>query len=242
MWSMFRRSCTVVGERTPQLSQSVVVLCSLPKSATGSSRDPAVRFSSKSVSQAIGLLQCRRFLSVGALALISAVASIDSPAAQTIDARQWQGAYATSRQPEHLVASTVGEWRSLWARTGLAPPDLFEPGRTNAIGIFLGRRAAEGYSVNVLSTTRRRDRIVIVFEERMPPDVMLAQRAAPRAVAGAGAPSLGSGSANFAAPSASASATIPVPAHPVGKPTSPWAIILINRADLPVSVEQRIYR
>ena len=27
-----------------------------------------------------------------------------------------------------------------------------------------------------------------------------------------------------------------------GLPTSPWAIILIHRADLPVSVEQRLFR
>ena len=49
----------------------------------------------------------------------------------------------------------------------------------NAVGIFLGRRAGEGYSVNILSTSRRRDRIVVVFEERMPPEIMMAQRAPP---------------------------------------------------------------
>ena len=82
-----------------------------------------------------------------------------------------------TRQPEHLVAGTQAEWRSLWSRVGMAAPDVFEPGRMNAVGIFLGRRAGEGYSVNILSTSRRRDRIVVVFEERMPPEIMMAQRA-----------------------------------------------------------------
>jgi len=174
--------------------------------------------------------------------------------AQSIEARHWQGVTATTRQPEHVVAGTMGEWRALWSRVGQPAPDMFEPGRMNAVGIFLGRRNGEGYAINILSTSRRRDRIVVVFEERMPPEIMLAQRAGPRPVAGAlpmgsaGATSLapaGAGSAGFAAPGAGAPATsslTPQPARPAGQPTSPWAIILIHRADLPVSVEQRLFR
>ncbi len=174
--------------------------------------------------------------------------------AQSVEARHWQGITATTRQPEHVVAATMGEWRALWSRVGQSAPDMFEPGRMNAVGIFLGRRNSEGYAVNILSTSRRRDRIVVVFEERMPPEIMLAQRAGPRPVASAppmgsaGATSLapaGPGSAGFAAPGAGAAATgslPPQPARPVGQPTSPWAIILIHRADLPVSVEQRLFR
>lgn len=173
--------------------------------------------------------------------------------AQSVEARHWQGVTATARQPEHVVAGTMGEWRALWSRVGLSAPDMFEPGRMNAVGIFLGRRNGEGYAINILSTSRRRDRIVVVFEERMPPEIMLAQRAAPRPVAGA--PPLGSagtalgpagpGSAGFAAPGTGAPATSslpPAPSRPTGQPTSPWAIILIHRADLPVSVEQRLFR
>lgn len=166
--------------------------------------------------------------------------------AQTIDARHWHGATAVTRQPEHVVASTVAEWRSLWSRVGSPAPDMFEAGRMNAVGIFLGRRASEGYAVNVLSTARRRDRIVVVFEERMPADMMMAQRGAPRSVAAApSAPSsMPPGAAGFAPPGAALSvpALPPQPARPVGQPTSPWAIILINRADLPISVEQRLFR
>ena len=61
-------------------------------------------------------------------------------AAQSIEMRQWQGASAFVRQPEQVVANTLAEWRSLWSRVGIHPPDLFEPGRTNAVGIFLGLR------------------------------------------------------------------------------------------------------
>ncbi len=174
---------------------------------------------------------------------------VPSVSAQSVDARHWQGSAAVTRQPEHVVATTIAEWRSLWSRVGSPAPDMFEAGRMNAVGIFLGRRSGEGYAVNILSTARRRDRIVVVFEERMPADMMMAQRGAgPRPVAGGGiggGPSaLPSGASGFAAPGATASLGPPPPpaARPVGPPTSPWAIILINRADLPVSVEQRLFR
>ena len=171
--------------------------------------------------------------------------------AQSVESRHWQGVTANTRQPEQVVAGTLGEWRALWGRVGLPPPDMFEPGRMNAVGIFLGRRASEGYAVNILSTSRRRDRIVVVFEERMPAEIMLAQRAAPQARGQRCRPSdaslgpAGPGSAGFAAPGAGAPATSslpPPPSRPPGQPTSPWAIILIHRADLPVSVEQRLFR
>ena len=196
----------------------------------------------------------RRFVPVGILAAGLVFAVGGALMAQSIEARHWQGVTATTRQPEHVVAGTMGEWRALWSRVGQPAPDMFEPGRMNAVGIFLGRRNGEGYAINILSTSRRRDRIVVVFEERMPPEIMLAQRAGPRPVAGAlpmgsaGATSLapaGAGSAGFAAPGAGAPATsslTPQPARPAGQPTSPWAIILIHRADLPVSVEQRLFR
>jgi hypothetical protein len=174
---------------------------------------------------------------------------IDDASAQAVEARHWQGATAVARQPEHVVATTIAEWRSLWGRVGMPAPDVFEPGRMNAVGIFLGRRAGEGYAVNVLSTSRRRDRIVVVFEERMPADIMLAQRVSPAPPPPAtrplsGGPSSFAGAAGFAPPGTVATVTPPpaAPARPISQPTSPWAIVLINRADLPISVEQRLFR
>jgi len=189
------------------------------------------------------VLARRHLLSFGAVAAGSLVAPSLPALAQAVEVRHWHGTSAATRQAEQVIATSMAEWRSLWSRVGSPPPDIFEPGRMHAVGIFLGRRAGEGYSVNVLSTS------VVVFEERMPAEMMMAQRGAvPRPVAGGGVvggPSaLPSGAAGFAAPGATASLAPPPPpaARPVGQPTSPWAIILINRADLPVSVEQRLFR
>jgi len=204
-----------------------------------------VRFGTNVISHTQLGLPRRRLLTLGVVGAAAVGLTFEEASAQTVEARHWQGTVAMTRQPEHLVAATQAEWRSLWSRVGMAPPDVFEPGRMNAVGIFLGRRASEGYSVNILSTSRRRDRIVVVFEERMPAEIMMAQRAspAPRPVAGGSAAGFGGPAAGFAPPGTGASlAPAPVPARPVGQPTSPWAIVLISRADLPISVEQRLFR
>jgi len=212
-----------------------------------------VRLSSKSVSRTFRAGARRRFVPVGIFAIGLLFAVGGGAMAQSVEFRHWHGVTATIRQPEQVVAGTQAEWRALWGRVGLPAPDMFEQGRMNAVGIFLGRRGGEGYAVNVLSTSRRRDRIVVVFEERMPPDIMLAQRAAPRPVAG-GSPlgaagttlgPAGPGSAGFAASGTGVPATTSLPpssSRPTGPSTSPWAIILIHRADLPISVEQRLFR
>jgi hypothetical protein len=193
------------------------------------------------------------------LTLVVALTGVAAGAsAQSIEFRQWQGTAAFMRQPEQVVASTMAEWRSLWARVGAHAPDIFEPGRTNAVGIFLGQRNGPGYGVNVLGAVRRRDRIMLVFEERGPPSYMMAQRMQPppppqprleptaRALSsGFGAPANnfappGSGFAVPPPPAPPPMASRPVP--PMGPPTSPWAIVLIGRADLPVTVEQRLFR
>jgi hypothetical protein len=183
-----------------------------------------VRFTSQTIMRFVLVALCA--LSVGA----------GDAAAQTIDVQRWEGANAATRQPEQVVAGTQAEWRSLWSRVGVKAPDMFEPGRMEAVGIFLGGRATSGYAVNILSAARRRDRIIVVFEERAPSNVLTAQ-GAPTARALSTVPT---GTAGFAsgAPVASVPA---IPYRPAGPPTSPWAILLINRADLPVIVEQRLF-
>jgi hypothetical protein len=208
-----------------------------------------VQLGGKPISPTIPCLPRRRLLPFCVIAASGLsgglLGKIGEASAQTVEARHWQGAAAVTRQPEHVVAGTLAEWRSLWSRVGVAaPPEGFEPGRMNAVGIFLGRRIGEGYSVNILSASRRRDRIVVVFEERMPADIMMAQRVspgpAPRAVSSA--PAFGPGCAAGFAPPGTVATVAPPPARPSGPPTSPWAIVLINRADLPISVEQRLFR
>ena len=200
-----------------------------------------MRFAHNAVSLTMRSMPWRRLLSLCVLGAGALWGTVGDASAQAVDARHWQGATAMTRQPEHLVATTTAEWRSLWSRVGMAAPDVFEPGRMNAVGIFLGRRAGEGYSVNILSTSRRRDRIVVVFEERMPAEIMMAQRTGPAPRPISGAPGFGGPAASFAPPGAVASVA-PAPVRPAGPPTSPWAIVLINRADLPISVEQRLFR
>jgi hypothetical protein len=143
-------------------------------------------------------------------------------------------------------AQTISMRRGLWSRVGATAPDMFEPGRTSAVGIFLGTRAGPGYSVNIVSAIRRRDRIMLVFEEIAPAEVMMAERmpSSPRPVAGANNMSSGPNvGAAFAPPGVSGLAPPPPPlARPLGSPTSPWAIVLINRVDLPITVEQRLFR
>jgi len=202
-----------------------------------------VRFGVNVASQTMRSMPRRRLLSFCVLVPGALWGAADEASAQAVDTRHWQGVVAMTRQPEHVVASTTAEWRSLWSRVGMAAPDVFEAGRMNAVGIFLGRRASEGYSVNILSTSRRRDRIVVVFEERMPAEIMMAQRASPAPRPVAGGPGFGGPAASFAPPGAAASlAPAPQPARPIGQPTSPWAIVLIHRSDLPISVEQRLFR
>lgn len=193
-----------------------------------------MRFCLKTVSQTL-----RRHAQRGGLAAVLLFGFAAAALAQTIEVRQWQGVRAVARQPEQVVASTNAEWRSLWSRVGAVPPDFFEPGRTSAVGIFLGLRNGEGYSANVLSTTRRRDRIMVVFEERAPMAALTAQRTAPRPASNA--PAVGAAGSSFA-PSSSSIASLPPPSAPSSQTTSPWVIVLINRADLPVSVEQRLFR
>ncbi len=116
----------------------------------------------KLISPTIPCLPRRRLLPLCVIAASGLsgglLGKIGEASAQTVEARHWQGAAAVTRQPEHVVAGTLAEWRSLWSRVGVAvPPEGFEPGRMNAVGIFLGRRIGEGYSVNILSASRRRD-------------------------------------------------------------------------------------
>jgi len=208
-----------------------------------------VRFGAQPISFQKMRVPHQRLLALCVLVATGLFGTIGAAFAQTIEARHWQGATAATRQPEHIVATTMAEWRSLWSRVGMPAPDVFEPGRMNAVGIFLGRRASEGYAVNILSTSRRRDRIFVVFEERMPADIMLAQRVSPpppppttRPLSGG--PSF-AGAAGFAPPGSVSTVTpppSPPPARPFSQPTSPWAIVLIHRADLPISVEQRLFR
>jgi hypothetical protein len=183
-----------------------------------------VRFTSKSISR------------LALFALLAAAFVAGDAVAQSVSVQSWQGANAFTRQPEQVIAGTMAEWRSLWSRVGQPAPDVFEPGRTEAVGIFLGGRASDGYEVNILSAARRRDRIIVVFEERAPSNVITAQQSGVTTRAISTGPAAG-----FAAGAGPAASLPPIPYRPAGPPTSPWAILLLPRADLPITVEQRLF-
>jgi hypothetical protein len=183
-----------------------------------------VRFTSISISR------------LASFALLAAACVAGDAVAQSVSVQNWQGSTAVTRQPEQVIAGTMAEWRSLWSRVGQPAPDVFEPGRTEAVGIFLGGRASDGYAVNILSAARRRDRIIVVFEERAPSNVMTAQQSGITTRAISTGPATG-----FAAGAGAAASLPPIPYRPAGPPTSPWAILLLPRADLPITVEQRLF-
>lgn len=184
-----------------------------------------VRFTSKSISR------------MASFALLAAACVAGDASAQSVNVQNWQGSTAVTRQPEQVIATTTAEWRSLWSRVGQPAPDVFEPGRTEAVGIFLGGRASDGYAVNILSAARRRDRIIVVFEERAPSNVMTAQPSP-----GVTTRAISTGPASgFAAGGGPTASLPPIPYRPAGPPTSPWAILLLPRADLPITVEQRLF-
>jgi hypothetical protein len=184
----------------------------------------------------------RRFVPRGLASAFAIVCLFGEAFGQGVESRRWQGATAVTNQAEHVVATTGPEWLRLWRRTGIAPPERFVPERMSAVGIFLGRQTSEGCSVNILSASRRRDRIVVVFEERRPIDAMTAQQIGP----GPGLRPLSNvpppGAAPGFAPPGTMPNGVPHPNQPIGQPSSPWAIVLIDRADLPITVVQRLFR
>jgi hypothetical protein len=183
-----------------------------------------VRFTSKSIQR------------IASFALFAVAFAAGDATAQSVSVQHWQGSNAVTRQPEQVLCGTMAEWRSLWSRVGVPAPDGFEPGRTEAVGIFLGGRASDGYAVNILSAARRRDRIIVVFEERAPSNVMTAQQSGVTSRAISTGPATG-----FAAGGGPSASLPPIPYRPAGPPTSPWAILLLPRADLPITVEQRLF-
>jgi hypothetical protein len=100
----------------------------------------------------------------------------------------------------------------------------------NAVGIFLGRQA-EGCSVSILSASRRRDHIVVVFEERRPSDTIAAKHQNSD-------PSLRQPPGTLPFHEFRGGAAPGPAVHGV----SPWAIALIDRTDLPITVVQRMFR
>lgn len=96
-------------------------------------------------------------------------AGIATPAAAD-PPQQWHGQYATTSEPEVVVATDARLWRNILATakptTQEFPP--FDPAHKVGIGIFLGRRPTGGYGVEIVSMGPRKDKFVIVIDEIKP--------------------------------------------------------------------------
>jgi len=135
---------------------------------------------------------------------------------ETVAYRVWNSNSAADENPAVVFASSPGEWEQMWVRTGRAAPP-FDDRRTIGVGIFLGERDGRRH-IQVVGAAQRGQRIVVTYEE-----VLDATPLAPRAAA---------------APEAQKSTAAPTPAS--DDRSAPWAIIRVERVDLPISIEQRV--
>src|SRR5690242_6065712 len=126
---------TVAFGHHPERNQASRLFGRMPAVVFGPNYNGAYRFRFTSpVSE-----RAARVLSKLKLLLLAAAAIAGfrtGAMAQTVELRQWRGSAAVVRPPEQVMAYTMAEWRSLWMRVCGTPPDLFEPGRMNAIGIY----------------------------------------------------------------------------------------------------------
>jgi hypothetical protein len=136
-----------------------------------------------------------------AAALLVAASIPHIAAGQVID--RWSGQYATVTEPQTIVATTAGAWRSLLGLTGDAALQSkpFDEAHQTGIGIFLGRRSTGGYGVQVVSMRSRDGRFVVEIDEQRPTDGSMVTQSL----------------------------------------TSPWLILLIDRPELPISIEPRFH-
>lgn len=129
--------------------------------------------------------------------------------------RVWNSTKATDEHPAVMFASSPGEWEQMWTRTGrTAPP--FDDRRTVGIGIFLGERDGRRH-IQVVGAAQRGQRIVVTYEEVI--DAPAVARTAP---------------------ASGLQRTTAVAAPPGDNRSAPWAIISVERVDLPISIEQRV--
>jgi hypothetical protein len=99
-----------------------------------------------------------------AFAMLTVVLSIGSAA----ELHRWQGEHSTVQEPKTVVATTQSEWNALWSAVSTPAPDGFDEKRQTGVGIFLGRRGAEGFGVRVVSMGPRDGKFVIEIEETGP--------------------------------------------------------------------------
>jgi hypothetical protein len=84
--------------------------------------------------------------------------------------KTWQGPQAHAVGRDTQVATTSGEWQTLWSSLRNDPAPAFDPARQTGVAILLGQRPTPGYQLAILGTEQRGERLIVVVAERRPPD------------------------------------------------------------------------
>jgi hypothetical protein len=80
-----------------------------------------------------------------------------------------QGSRSALTEARETVARTASEWQTLWKQHGgTEPAAAVDFGKEMVAAVFLGTRATGGYSVEILSTRRDGEALVIDYAERAP--------------------------------------------------------------------------
>jgi len=79
----------------------------------------------------------------------------------------WQGDHSAVAERLEVVARSADDWRGLWARVGVAPPESLPDGRM-AIALFLGARATGGYDISLAPATATASGTVVPYREAVP--------------------------------------------------------------------------
>jgi hypothetical protein len=87
---------------------------------------------------------------------------------EPISYRTWQGPRADAVNRDTQVATTSAEWNALWSGLRHEPPPSFDPAHQTGVAILLGQRPTPGYTVNVVGTELRGERLIVVIEEKRP--------------------------------------------------------------------------
>lgn len=80
-----------------------------------------------------------------------------------------QGAVSAIDEPRHAVVRTAAEWQTFWRTHS---PETTVPTvdftRFIVVGVFLGARPTDGFSVEIVSVREENDRRAIEYRERRP--------------------------------------------------------------------------
>jgi hypothetical protein len=81
---------------------------------------------------------------------------------------EWHGLHGGAEATFTMVVRDVDEWQGIWTRASKEPPVSFDPEKYLAVGIFLGPRPSDGYSIEIISSHKQDNAHVIEYLEKTP--------------------------------------------------------------------------